>query len=1014
MKELLNSFNGGEISPVLTGRVDLPGLKRSCRIMRNFIAGVTGGAFRRPPLLHVSLALPDGVKLLPFNASTGAAYILEAGGGTLRIWTAAGSLEATITGAPWTALQASQLQAVQSNDVMWFTHPGIEPHELQRTASGWTLAPLPWLWPPLRDVNAEATAITSSALTGATTLTATAPVFEAGHVGAFWQLSHFRENGSVEIAVPEVGDASSMLTFTGVAVAGEKVTIGTGADLRVYDWTAATERTAYQVLVPASATLSADALMAAINGTDGTPGTNPHPSVVCTKLTDVTGGTKATGLLTFTNNDLTDGSSPDEFRINGTTENRLYVFADTLTAAWQIKRGATLSESVANAIKAITGTGTAGTHYGAGTTAHADVDATTGSAANSIAVTAKAGGVAGNAIATTVYFTSRMSWANPTLTGGVAGTVSRLVITAKAPGELGNGIPVSTTMTAASWPTLAATTGSSDLGTVDVPAVSPWLRVKGQWDFTTYGRWAGRIYIERENADGSASVVRQFHGKLDENRTASGIEDRTANLRLRVVGMAGKEATDTPAPRFVLEAVEALVNGLVRIDTVAMGGLSATATIVAEIHEPTPTTIWREGAFSDFRGWPSTVALHEERLIFAGHSADPQTVIASQPGDFRNFEETGLADGAWQYRFTSQQANPIRWLLSSRGLIIATSGGERVWDSGDVGITPVHPPIQRQLTFNGAEPVPPLAVGDVALFVARGGQSVLEYSYEQASQSFIAPDLTQLVEHLTASGIKCLAMQRAPFPVLWAVTNDGQLLACTYARREEVVAWTPQPVGGIVSAVAVAYGTTGTADAVWVAVTRNSTLRLERLDPEHWIRLRTGGLLYHMDAATISTAPGGFTSPQLAHLDGMTVSVLADGLELAPRTISGGALSVPGAASVIVGIANPATLQPSLFDFVTDSGSSIGRKFITKAVTIRFYQSRECQYAHSPATEEPYSVYFRDANDPIEDAPVLFNGLRKVQVNGQFMDGINTVFSASGIHPLNILNLVPEFELYGS
>ena len=84
-----------------------------------------------------------------------------------------------------------------------------------------------------------------------------------------------------------------------------------------------------------------------------------------------------------------------------------------------------------------------------------------------------------------------------------------------------------------------------------------------------------------------------------------------------------------------------------------------------------------------------------------------------------------------------------------------------------------------------------------------------------------------------------------------------------------------------------------------------------------------------------------------------------------------------------------------------------------RKVHVRFYQSRECQYANSPGAETPYEVTFREAEDDADAPPALFNGLRAVQVNGRFLEGVDVVFSAAGIHPLNILNLVPEFELYG-
>lgn len=1010
MKELLNAFNGGEISPVLAGRVDLPGLKRSCRIMRNFIPGVTGGAFRRPPLLHVGMAGADGARLIPFNASTGAAYQLELYAAGLRVWDNNGTLVATLA-APWTVAQIHAVQFVQSIDVMWLTHSAVSVRELQRTATGWTLEEIPWLWPPMRTENLTGTTITPQLVTGTlaagqtVNLIASADTFEPGHEGGYWQVSHFRQQTTSELTVPVIPAASAVLTITGLPTAGNTLTInGT-----VYTWKAAADVAApYQLAIGATAADCRDVVVAAINA-DATAstygiGTAQHPDVEAVDGGDLTTDTRATGRLTADgSNDLCPSGPNAEITVGSVT----YRFEDnTMNASgstYDVRRGATLAESLANLVKAINLTGTAGVHYTTGLAA-ANADATAAlDGGTGIILTATAAGAGGNTVATTVANTGHLVFGAATLSGGVASASYKVKVSARKLGAAGNGIVVSETMANATWNQNQLTGGA------DTNEASEWVRIKGQWNFETFGLWQGTVYVERQNASGGADVVRQFNG-YNINRTASGTNDTAVMMRVRVAAMSGQESSDLPAPRFTLEAVESITHGVVRIDSVA-DTLVCTGTVLVDLYSTEPTTNWREGAFSNFRGHPACVALHEERLIFAGHASELSKVWGSVAGDFRNFEETGLSDGSWQWPFTTPQANPIRWLSSSRGLVIGTSGGERVWDSAEAGITPLNPPLQRQLTFNGSAAVQPAAVGDVVLFVQAGGQSVLEYGYENASGSYIAPDLTQLVEHLTRSGIRALAFQRFPFPVLWAVTDSGALLSCTYSRREEVVGWAMHEVGGTVESVSVCYGETGRADEVWIVVLRGIDRRIERLDPDHWQRLHGGGKVWHMDAATVGTAVSGTVSG-LTHLEGMHVHLLADGAEVDPVTVVGGQVTVPGASEIIVGLANTATIQPALFDFVTDTGTSIGRKFVCKVVHVRFYQTRECQYSAAVGATF-YDVSFRDAADEITSPPPLFSGVRPVQVNGRFSEGVDVVFTASGIHPLNILNLIPEFELYG-
>jgi hypothetical protein len=1126
MKELLNAFNGGEISPLLAGRVDLPGLKRSCRILRNMVPGVTGGAFRRPPLLHVGMAGTDGARLIPFNASTGAAYQLELYASALRVWDTAGALVATLT-APWTVGQIYAVQFIQSNDVMWLVHPDVPVQELQRTVGGWTITAMPWAWPPLRTENLGATTITPSAMTGVgITLTASVALWEAGHVGSYWQISHFRDSSSVEVEAPLLPPASAYLSLFQQPIDGQQFAVNG----QYYTFRTAV-LAAYEVLIGATCDDTRDNIVDAIEATAGSavygPGTARNADVTAEDGGTTTGSASATGILTGNGtNSLCPSGTNVQVIVNG----KKYRFEETNVdggldgADYNVKYGATEQASLQNLVAAINLTGTAGVTYSTATVINPDLTASL-SASNQITLTAKTTGTAGNAITLAVNdsanATEPLSFSGATLFGGAATATCRVKLSARDLGEDGNGITLQasyvgtlthdgtipdnnstvtvgaktytlktaltpaanevliagsadaamlnlaravnltgtpgtdygaattinaesfaeSTVTAAntiaivsksitgaavalsassvpnshitaSVATLAAVASAAVLsGGAEYDGESGWLRIKGAWTLTTLGRWQGTVYLEQRDAAGNAQVIRQLIGKLDTNRTISGTADDAVYLRVRVASVAGLESSDVPTPRFILEAVESIVHGLVQI-TAFGSSTSVTATVVSDLQSTDPTPNWREGAFSDVRGYPACVALHEERMIFAGHQSEPSKLWGSVAGDFRDFEETGLADGSWQWPFTSQQANPIRWLSSSRGLVIGTSGGERVWDSGEQGITPLNPPLQRQLTFNGSAAVIPATVGDVVLFVQAGGQCVLEYGYENASGSYIAPDLTQLVEHLTRDGIKAMAMQRAPFPVLWAVTNEGALLSCTYARREEVVGWAIHPVGGLVDSVSVCYGATGRADEVWIVVTRDGTRRIERLDPDHWTRLHAGGQLWHMDGAKVCAVVADVASG-LSHLDGLTVKVLADGIQVADRAVIGGQVTVPGATEAIFGLANEAQLQPALFDFVTDTGSSVGRKFVCKKVHVRFYQTRECQYANTPGGETPYDVNMRDSVDDLEDAPPLFNGIRMVQVNGRFLDGVDVVFSASGIHPLNILNLVPEFELYG-
>lgn len=123
-------------------------------------------------------------------------------------------------------------------------------------------------------------------------------------------------------------------------------------------------------------------------------------------------GVAASGVLTSDNTEVTDGDTV-------TIGSIVYRFKDTMAQAYDVKRhGTTADTTMGNLIKAINGTGSAGTDYFAGTVAHTLVSAGA-LAAHAFTVTARTIGTAGNALAKTET-SSHLDWdgAGAVMTGG--------------------------------------------------------------------------------------------------------------------------------------------------------------------------------------------------------------------------------------------------------------------------------------------------------------------------------------------------------------------------------------------------------------------------------------------------------------------------------------------------------------------------------------------------------------------------------------------------------------------
>lgn len=244
-------------------------------------------------------------------------------------------------------------------------------------------------------------------------------------------------------------------------------------------------------------------------------------------------------------------------------------------------------------------------------------------------------------------------------------------------------------------------------------------------------------------------------------------------------------------------------------------------------------TAWRLGAWSATTGWPTCVTFHEQRLCWAGERSRPQTFRTSKTNDFENMAPTtpdGTVedDAAMTYAIAANEVNAIGWMSSTRSLVLGTAGG--TWpvraNSLDDPLTPANIQIKRANTF-GASARAPVEVGDAVLYLSPSTRKLRELAFLIERDNFAAPDLTILAEHAIRPGIVQMAHAQEPWGTVWAVRGDGALLAMTYEREHEVVAWTRHILGGTcaggparVESVAAIPAPDGARTQIWLAVCR--------------------------------------------------------------------------------------------------------------------------------------------------------------------------------------------------
>lgn len=371
---------------------------------------------------------------------------------------------------------------------------------------------------------------------------------------------------------------------------------------------------------------------------------------------------------------------------------------------------------------------------------------------------------------------------------------------------------------------------------------------------------------------------------------------------------------------------------------------------------------WREGAFSDHRGWPRSLGFVEERLFFASTNSQPLTMWGSVNGDFVNHQPGVEDDDAVEYTVASSYVNPIHWLVEDRGMFIGTTKSElRLGGGNDAPLTPSNARVLVQTT-HGSKNIQPVRAGNSTIFVQRAGLKVRSLQYNFNSDSYVAPDLTLIAHHITESGVVDWTYQQEPESIIHCVLANGKIASMTYVPDQQVVGWALHSTDGFFESLACIPN--GEKDQVWAVVRRtinNSTVRyVEYFDP-----------LLHMDCALSYSGTPVTSVTGLSHLRGKTVCIVGDGAAYSnssqPVGASGEVAFSPAASAVDVGLPftpELITLRPEVPD---RSGSLQGRKKRWVKVGVRLLDTLG-------VTINGDQVESRSSDDEMDQAPDPING----------------------------------------
>jgi hypothetical protein len=419
--------------------------------------------------------------------------------------------------------------------------------------------------------------------------------------------------------------------------------------------------------------------------------------------------------------------------------------------------------------------------------------------------------------------------------------------------------------------------------------------------------------------------------------------------------------------------------------------------------------------------YPSVVTFFEQRLVFGATNNNPQTLWFSKNGDYENFTTGTGDDDALVYTIASNQVNAIRYLSATRVLTIGTTGGEYVLTATSDGpVTPTTTLIRKYSNY-GSAAVEPVQVADVTLFVQRGGRKVREFRYvgDINVSAYQAPDITIVAEHITVGGLSAFAYQQEPDGVIWAVRADGTLLGVTYRREEEVVAWHKHVIGGefsggqaVVESIATLPSDTG-EDELYMIVKRtiNGVTKryVEQMRPFNFGGVTTGAFFVDCGLRYEGTATG--TLSGLYHLEGETVTVLANGATHPDREVTGGGITLAyNSTTAAVGYNYTSSMQTMRIEAGSADGTSQGKPKRIHAVTLRLLETVGIEVGNS--SNENDRVFFRDSSMPMDQAVPLFTGDKDIEFPGGYDDDDRLYVRQTQPLPMSVLALFPRMNTF--
>lgn len=420
-----------------------------------------------------------------------------------------------------------------------------------------------------------------------------------------------------------------------------------------------------------------------------------------------------------------------------------------------------------------------------------------------------------------------------------------------------------------------------------------------------------------------------------------------------------------------------------------------------------------DAVFSGAGDYPGAVSYFEQRRCFAGTTNRPQNIWMTKSGSESNMSYSlpTRDDDRIAFRVAAREANTIRHIVPLTQLLLLTSSSEwRVTSVNSDAITPTTISVRPQ-SYVGASNVQPVLINNTLIYGASRGGHVRELAYNWQANGFVTGDLSLRSAHLfDGAEVVDMAYAKAPWPIVWCVSSGGKLLGLTYVPEQQVGAWHQHDTDGAFESCAVV--AEGAEDVLYCVVRRTingaQVRYIERMASRQFIDQQDG---FFVDAGLTYRGVPSDTISGLGHLEGATVSILADGAVHPQRVVTGGSITLDNEAGVVhVGLPITADLQTLPIAAPIDNGYGQGRfKNVNKA-WLRVFRSSGIFIG--PDSDKLTEAKQR-TTEPYGAPPALKSEEIQVMLTPSWADSGQVFVRQSDPLPLTVVSLTAEVAMGG-